>query len=144
MQARAEAGFKEAAWGRRRPSHLISIRPRSTQASCELPEYLARILQEFRIRGLCYLPILLVVGVYLRGHVGSLVLDRHLSTWLCLPTTPAPSLMPSGGKDTVWLCKVKPAQHSQLSLGSKQDKQNMVPQWSAWLLLAEILGAGNA
>lgn len=30
LQARAEAGFKEAAWGRQRPAHLISIRPLST------------------------------------------------------------------------------------------------------------------
>lgn len=30
VQARAEAGFKEAAWGRQRPAHLIFIRPLST------------------------------------------------------------------------------------------------------------------
>lgn len=30
LQARAEAGFKEAAWSRQRPAHLIFIRPLST------------------------------------------------------------------------------------------------------------------
>lgn len=29
MQARAEAGFQEAAWGRQRPAHLITIKPLS-------------------------------------------------------------------------------------------------------------------
>lgn len=122
LQDRAESGFKEAAWGRQRPAHLIFIRPLSTSGL--LPAARAPSQNPPGIQGLCYFLILLVVG---RGRVSGgacMLLRRHLWTlflpfqlWLSMPSL---ILFAGKGADCEYINQRRGG--LQLFLGSKHQE----------------------